>query len=76
MQFVTNLFLNLTKEIFQMSINLKNVVSVLEAKWIGVENDIFIDHISIDSRSLQNGSQTLFFALTGVNNDAHYTLLN
>jgi alanine racemase len=68
---VANLFLNLTKEIFKMSINLKNLVSVLEAKWIGTEAAIFIDHISIDSRSLQNGSQTLFFALSGVNNDAH-----
>ncbi|MDW8849816.1 bifunctional UDP-N-acetylmuramoyl-tripeptide:D-alanyl-D-alanine ligase/alanine racemase [Flavobacterium sp. MMLR14_040] len=54
-----------------MSINIKNLISVLEAKWIGVEAAIFIDHISIDSRSLQNGSQTLFFALSGVNNDAH-----
>jgi alanine racemase len=54
-----------------MSINLKNLISVLDAKWIGQETDIFIDHISIDSRSLQNGSQTLFFALSGINNDAH-----
>lgn len=30
-----------------------------------------IDIISIDSRSLQNNSTTLFFALTGKNNDAH-----
>jgi UDP-N-acetylmuramyl pentapeptide synthase len=54
-----------------MSINLKSLLSVLDAKWIGSDADIFVDHISIDSRSLQNGSQTLFFALTGVNNDAH-----
>jgi alanine racemase len=54
-----------------MSINLKNLISVLDAKWIGPDTDIFIDHISIDSRSLQNGSKTLFFALSGVNNDAH-----
>ncbi|PIF32409.1 UDP-N-acetylmuramoyl-tripeptide--D-alanyl-D-alanine ligase [Flavobacterium sp. 9] len=54
-----------------MSINLKSLISVLDAKWIGSDADIFVDHISIDSRSLQNGSQTLFFALTGVNNDAH-----
>ncbi len=31
-----------------------------------------IDHISIDSRSLQNGIGTLFFALSGPNNDAHH----
>ncbi|HEU0125969.1 MAG TPA: Mur ligase family protein, partial [Flavobacterium sp.] len=54
-----------------MSLNLKSLISVLNAKWIGSETDVFIDHISIDSRSLQNGSQTLFFALAGVNNDAH-----
>ncbi|MBS7254921.1 bifunctional UDP-N-acetylmuramoyl-tripeptide:D-alanyl-D-alanine ligase/alanine racemase [Flavobacterium branchiicola] len=54
-----------------MSINLKNLVPVLDAKWLGNETDIFVDHISIDSRSLQNGSQTLFIALSGANNDAH-----
>lgn len=54
-----------------MSINLKSLIPVLDAEWIGSETDIFIDHISIDSRSLQNGSKTLFIALTGVNNDAH-----
>lgn len=54
-----------------MSLNLKSLVSVLNAKWIGTNADVLIDHISIDSRSLQNGSNTLFFALSGVNNDAH-----
>lgn len=54
-----------------MSINLKSLISVFNAKWIGSESDIFVDHISIDSRSLQNGSKTLFIALSGVNNDAH-----
>jgi alanine racemase len=54
-----------------MSINLKSLIPVLNAEWIGSNTDIFVDHISIDSRSLQNGSQTLFFALSGINNDAH-----
>ena len=54
-----------------MSVNLKSLVSVLHAEWIGSDAAIFIEHISIDSRSLQNGSKTLFFALSGVNNDAH-----
>jgi alanine racemase len=54
-----------------MSINLKSLVSVLDAEWIGSNTDVFVDHISIDSRSLQNGSKTLFIALSGVNNDAH-----
>ena len=30
-----------------------------------------LDTVSIDSRSLQNGKQTLFFALVGVQHDAH-----
>jgi alanine racemase len=54
-----------------MSVNLKSLVSVLHAEWNGSDTVVFIEHISIDSRSLQNGSQTLFFALAGVNNDAH-----
>jgi UDP-N-acetylmuramoyl-tripeptide--D-alanyl-D-alanine ligase len=58
-----------------MSINLKNLVPVLNAEWIGSQTDVFIDTISIDSRSLQNGSQTLFFALAGTNNDAHLYIL-
>lgn len=54
-----------------MSINLKSLIPVFNAQWIGSDTDIFVDHISIDSRSLQNGSKTLFIALSGVNNDAH-----
>ncbi|WP_394775963.1 bifunctional UDP-N-acetylmuramoyl-tripeptide:D-alanyl-D-alanine ligase/alanine racemase [Flavobacterium sp.] len=54
-----------------MSINLKSLIPVLDAKWIGSDSTILVDHISIDSRSLQNGSETLFIALSGVNNDAH-----
>lgn len=54
-----------------MSINLKSLISVFNAEWTGSDTDIFVDHISIDSRSLQNGAKTLFFALSGANNDAH-----
>lgn len=54
-----------------MSVNLKNIIQILHAKWSGGNSDINIDHISIDSRSLQNGSKTLFFALSGPNNNAH-----
>lgn len=54
-----------------MSLNSKDLISVINAKFIGSKEAVLIDHISIDSRSLQNGSQTLFFALSGVNNDAH-----
>lgn len=54
-----------------MPINLKNIIQTLHAKWFGGNSDINIDHISIDSRSLQNGPKTLFFALSGPNNNAH-----
>jgi Alr-MurF fusion protein len=32
---------------------------------------IDFEHVSIDSRSLQNGAKTLFFCLKGLNHDAH-----
>ncbi|GGF00457.1 bifunctional UDP-N-acetylmuramoyl-tripeptide:D-alanyl-D-alanine ligase/alanine racemase [Flavobacterium limi] len=54
-----------------MNVNLKSLVQVLHADWIGTDGPVLIEQISIDSRSLQNGPQTLFFALSGVNNDAH-----
>ena len=54
-----------------MSILLKQIIPVLNAEWIGNNSPAEIDTVSIDSRSLQNSSHTLFFALVGPNNDAH-----
>ncbi|KAB1156129.1 bifunctional UDP-N-acetylmuramoyl-tripeptide:D-alanyl-D-alanine ligase/alanine racemase [Flavobacterium luteum] len=54
-----------------MSLDLKNIVTVIQAKWLGNRTDTNIENISIDSRSLQNGPKTLFFALVGPNNDGH-----
>ncbi len=54
-----------------MKLKVQNITSILNAKLFGNNSDATIDTISIDSRSLQNGSQTLFFALIGLNNDAH-----
>ena len=54
-----------------MSLNIKNIVPILEATWFENSNSFEIDHISIDSRSLQNGKTTLFFALVGPNNNGH-----
>ncbi|GEP49745.1 bifunctional UDP-N-acetylmuramoyl-tripeptide:D-alanyl-D-alanine ligase/alanine racemase [Flavobacterium noncentrifugens] len=54
-----------------MTLSLKNIIPVIHAKWFGESDAMPIDHISIDSRSLQNGQNTLFFALSGPNNDAH-----
>jgi len=54
-----------------LTLTIQNIIRVLQAKWFGDNPDATIENISIDSRSLQNGSQTLFFALVGPNNDAH-----
>lgn len=54
-----------------MSIVVKNIIPVLQCEWVGTDVESFIDAVSIDSRSLQNSTNTLFFALVGPNNDAH-----
>ena len=54
-----------------MSLSTKNIAPIINAKWYENSNSIVIDHISIDSRSLQNGKTTLFFALVGPNNNGH-----
>lgn len=54
-----------------MTLSIKNSIPVLHAKWLGINPDATFETISIDSRSMQNGAQTLFFALVGPNNDAH-----
>lgn len=54
-----------------MSIPLKNIIPVIDAKAnIELATGI-IDNVSIDSRSQQNNNRTLFFALVGPNHDAH-----
>ncbi|RTY93898.1 bifunctional UDP-N-acetylmuramoyl-tripeptide:D-alanyl-D-alanine ligase/alanine racemase [Flavobacterium sp. GT3R68] len=54
-----------------MSFTIENIAPIVNAKWSGQTDSMPIDHISIDSRSMQNGPTTLFFALSGANNDAH-----
>lgn len=54
-----------------MTLTLRNIIPILKAHWVG-ENDVaVIDSISIDSRSLQNGENTMFFAISGPNNNGH-----
>lgn len=53
-----------------MTLSIKNIEKILHAKKFGDHNST-IDNISIDSRSLQNNTNTLFFAIVGPNNDAH-----
>jgi alanine racemase len=54
---------------------MKNIEKILHAKRVGIHSGA-IDNISIDSRSLQNNKNTLFFALVGPNNDAHIYISN
>jgi alanine racemase len=53
-----------------LTLSIKNIEKILHAKRFGDSNGT-IETISIDSRSLQNNKNTLFFALVGPNNDAH-----
>jgi Alr-MurF fusion protein len=54
-----------------LSLNAENITQILNANWFGTSKAIEITHISIDSRSMQNGVGTLFFALIGPNNNGH-----
>ncbi|MCF6131265.1 bifunctional UDP-N-acetylmuramoyl-tripeptide:D-alanyl-D-alanine ligase/alanine racemase [Flavobacterium wongokense] len=54
-----------------MKLQIKNIVPIIKAKWFGNDDTTIIDSISIDSRSLQNDANTLFFAISGPNHDGH-----
>lgn len=54
-----------------MSVHTHNITTALQARFEGPQPDMEIDNVSIDSRSLQNNSGTLFFALGGQNRDGH-----
>jgi UDP-N-acetylmuramyl pentapeptide synthase len=56
-----------------LTIAIRNIISILKANWFGKNDVAVIDNISIDSRSLQNGENTLFFAISGPNHDGHNT---
>lgn len=57
-----------------MSVAIQNIIPVIHAKWFGNNESCSIDNVSIDSRSLQNNSGTLFFALVGQHHDGHQYL--
>lgn len=54
-----------------MKLDIDHIVSFCKGVFHGNSSGFSIQHISIDSRSLQNGAHTLFFALKGQNHDAH-----
>ena len=54
-----------------MSIKIQNIIPALHSRFEGMQPNTVIDNVSIDSRSMQNDSGTLFFALGGQNRDGH-----
>lgn len=54
----------------KLSLKIQHIITEIKAVFHG-NSELEIDNVSIDSRSLQNNSGTLFFALSGANNDAH-----
>lgn len=54
-----------------MTQTIRNIAAIIKATWMGKNDVAIIDSISIDSRSLQNDENTLFFALSGPNHDGH-----
>ncbi|ALM50769.1 alanine racemase [Flavobacterium psychrophilum] len=50
---------------------MQDIIPALHSRFDGIRPDGLIDNVSIDSRSLQNNSGTLFFALSGQNRDGH-----
>lgn len=54
-----------------MTLSLKNIAPIIKAQWVGKDTVAVIDHVSIDSRSLHNDENTLFFAIAGPNHDGH-----
>ncbi|MGV3460312.1 MAG: bifunctional UDP-N-acetylmuramoyl-tripeptide:D-alanyl-D-alanine ligase/alanine racemase [Flavobacterium sp.] len=54
-----------------MSILVPYLKEALNSRFECIQPDMEIDNVSIDSRSLQNNSGTLFFALGGQNRDGH-----
>jgi len=55
-----------------LTLSIRNIIPIIKAQFIGKNDIAIIDAISIDSRSLQNTENTLFFAIIGSNNDGHH----
>jgi alanine racemase len=55
-----------------LTLSIRNIIPIIKAKFVGKNDIAIIDSVSIDSRSLQNSNNTLFFAIIGPNNDGHH----
>jgi UDP-N-acetylmuramyl pentapeptide synthase len=51
---------------------IKDIITLLNASFSGSHSENSIENVSLDSRSLQNNQQTLFFCLVGPNNNGHH----
>ena len=58
-----------------MTLSIRKIIPIIKAEFIGKTDIAIIDGVSVDSRSLQNTSSTLFFALVGQNHDGHKYIL-
>ncbi len=58
-----------------MNLSIRNIAPIIKAEFLGKNDTAFFDTISIDSRSLLNNKNTLFFALVGSNHDGHKYIL-
>ena len=54
-----------------MPLTLQQILTQIDATFYGKNQAQTIDNVSIDSRSLQNNYQTLFFAIVGPNYNSH-----
>ena len=54
-----------------MTLSIRKIIPIIKAEVHGKTSHAEIDSVSIDSRSMQNNENTLFFALKGPNHDAH-----
>ena len=55
-----------------MTFNLNQSIPYTEGTFFGTNSNFNVEHISMDSRSLQNGAGTLFFAIKGTHTDGHH----
>ena len=55
-----------------MNLVIKDIITLLNASFSGSHSENSIENVSLDSRSLQNNQQTLFFCLVGPNNNGHH----
>ena len=59
-----------------MSVEIQDLIPAMYSRFEGIQPDVEIDNVSIDSRSLQNNAGTLFFALSGQNRDGHQYIVS